>query len=109
MTVPGIQLLELRTAEGAGIRDVGKRLGTSPATLSRIERARDFDISMARAVSKNSGLCLCCGQDWPSPFRSIIHTQDGTCIIVDPDVGAVSAPNREAAEAEIRRRKGRAS
>lgn len=37
--------------------------------------------------------------------RSIIITEDGTCIIVDPEVGAVSGRNREAVEAEIRRRK----
>jgi hypothetical protein len=48
--------------------------------------------------------------EFPAPaFSSSIITEDGTAIIVDPDVGAVSAPNREAAEAEIRRRKGRAS
>ncbi len=34
-----------------------------------------------------------------------IITHDGTCIIVDPVVGAVSARNRQEAEAEIRRRK----
>lgn len=62
------------------------------------------------------------GRDWLSDFRnkfaeefegpafsSSIITEDGTAIIVVPDVGAVSAPNREAAEAEVRRRKGRAS
>lgn len=38
-------------------------------------------------------------------FRSITTTQDGTTIIVDPEIGAVSGRNREAAEAEIRRRK----
>ncbi|MDR6818469.1 hypothetical protein J2X76_003646 [Neorhizobium sp. 2083] len=48
--------------------------------------------------------------EFPAPaFSSSIITEDGTAIIVDPDVGAVSAPNRVAAEAEIRRRKGRAS
>lgn len=36
---------------------------------------------------------------------SSIITHDGTCIVVDPDVGAVSASTREEAEAEIRRRK----
>lgn len=37
--------------------------------------------------------------------RSIITTEDGTTIIVDPYVGAVSGRNREAAEREIARRK----
>lgn len=37
--------------------------------------------------------------------RSIITTEDGTTIIVDPDLGAVSGRSREAVEAEIRRRK----
>jgi hypothetical protein len=36
---------------------------------------------------------------------SIVVTQDGTCIIIDPDVGEVCAPTREAAEAEVRRRR----
>jgi len=38
-------------------------------------------------------------------YRSIIITEDGTCIIVDPEIGAVSGRNREAAEREIARRK----
>ncbi|WP_242218023.1 hypothetical protein [Shinella zoogloeoides] len=37
--------------------------------------------------------------------RSIIITEDGICIIVDPEIGAVSGRNREAAEREIARRK----
>ncbi|WJR66985.1 hypothetical protein QTA58_22810 [Neorhizobium sp. CSC1952] len=36
---------------------------------------------------------------------SILVTHDGTCIIVDPELGPVSGRNREEAEAEIRRRK----
>jgi len=36
---------------------------------------------------------------------STIITHDGNCIIVDPELGAVSGRNREEAEAEIRRRK----
>ncbi len=36
---------------------------------------------------------------------STIITHDGNCIIVDPDVGAVSGSNRQEAEAEVRRRK----
>lgn len=36
---------------------------------------------------------------------STLITQDGTCIIVDPELGAVSGRSREEAEAEIRRRK----
>lgn len=36
---------------------------------------------------------------------SVTITEDGTCIIVDPEVGTVSGRNREDAEAEIRRRK----
>lgn len=36
---------------------------------------------------------------------STITTQDGTVIIVDPELGAVSGRNLEDAEAEIRRRK----
>ena len=40
-----------------------------------------------------------------SQHRSTITTEDGTTIIVDPDVGAVSGRNREAAEREIARRK----
>lgn len=36
---------------------------------------------------------------------SIITTEDGTTIIVDPEIGSVSGKNRAAAEAEIRRRK----
>ncbi|WP_197284047.1 MULTISPECIES: hypothetical protein [unclassified Shinella] len=38
-------------------------------------------------------------------YRSIITTEDGTTIIVDPDIGTVSGRNREAAEREIARRK----
>lgn len=38
-------------------------------------------------------------------MTSTIITEDGTCIIVDPEVGAVSGRNRGSAEAEIRRRK----
>lgn len=37
--------------------------------------------------------------------RSCITTEDGTTIIVDPDVGTVSARTREEAEAEVRRLK----
>ena len=40
-----------------------------------------------------------------SRYRSIITTEDGTTIIVDPEIGAVSGRNREAAEREIARRK----
>ena len=36
---------------------------------------------------------------------STLITQDGTAIIVDPELGAVSARTRKEAEAEIRRRK----
>ena len=36
---------------------------------------------------------------------STIITSDGTCIIVDPELGAVSGRNRDETEAEIRRRK----
>ncbi|CAD7023265.1 hypothetical protein REJC140_00148 [Pseudorhizobium endolithicum] len=36
---------------------------------------------------------------------SVVVTQDGTCIIVDPEFGAVSGRSRDEAEAEIRRRK----
>lgn len=38
-------------------------------------------------------------------YRSIITTEDGTTIIVDPEIGTVSGRNREAAEREIARRK----
>ena len=34
-----------------------------------------------------------------------ITTQDGTTIINDPEAGCFSAPTREAAEAELRRRR----
>ena len=37
--------------------------------------------------------------------RSIITTEDGTTIMVDPEIGAVSGRNRETAEREIARRK----
>ncbi|KKX29213.1 hypothetical protein [Rhizobium sp. LC145] len=36
---------------------------------------------------------------------STLITQDGTAIVIDPELGAVSARTREEAEAEIRRRK----
>ncbi|WP_029620222.1 hypothetical protein [Pseudorhizobium marinum] len=36
---------------------------------------------------------------------SSVITQDGTCIIIDPEVGEVSARSMEEAEAEVRRRK----
>ena len=36
---------------------------------------------------------------------STLITQDGTAIVIDPELGAISARNREEAEAEIRRRK----
>jgi hypothetical protein len=36
---------------------------------------------------------------------SAVVTQDGNCIIIDPEVGEVSARSMEEAEAEIRRRK----
>lgn len=34
-----------------------------------------------------------------------IRTEDGTIIIVDPDVGTISAHTEEAAQAELRRRR----
>lgn len=40
-----------------------------------------------------------------SSYRSIITTEDGTTIIVDPEIGAVSGRNRETAEREIARRR----
>jgi transcriptional regulator with XRE-family HTH domain len=54
-------LVEARAKLGFGIRKMAEILGTSPATLSRIERGFDFDISTARAVSQKAGVCLCCG------------------------------------------------
>ncbi len=32
-----------RNVEGIGIRDLAKEIGTSPATLSRIERGEEMD------------------------------------------------------------------
>lgn len=36
-------------------------------------------------------------------MTTFIRTEDGTCIIVDPDVGVVTRRTREEAEAEVRR------
>lgn len=43
------------------------------------------------------------------PRVSFIQTDDGNVLVHDPDLGVISAPTREAAEAELRRRKARAA
>jgi hypothetical protein len=40
-----------------------------------------------------------------SLHRSVTVTEDGTCIIVDPEVGTVTGRTKREAEAEIARRK----
>lgn len=47
-------------------------------------------------------------RDRPRPRSSFVCTEDGTVIILDPDVGTVSGRTREEAEAEIRRRRAAA-
>jgi transcriptional regulator with XRE-family HTH domain len=62
----GKRLRETRLSEGLGVREMAKRLGTSPATLSRIERGFTTDTTTSATVSQNAGFCLCCGQEWPT-------------------------------------------
>jgi DNA-binding XRE family transcriptional regulator len=84
MPDPVKHILDSRARLGFGVRRMAELLGTSPATLSRIERGFDFDISTARKVSEKSGVCLCCGEAWPAEKWQPIETapKDGEAVLL---------------------------
>ena len=77
LTEFGIAVRAIRHHLGLGIRGMAKRLHTSPATLSRIERGLSFELETAISIGPVVGMCPCCGREWPKSGRTALASEGG--------------------------------
>ena len=59
-------MLLSRKRLGLGVRGMAKRVGVSPATLSRVENCKEMSVETAKALLPFAGSCVCCGRDFPT-------------------------------------------